>query len=82
MGSWLREWLRVGAVVALLGRKNAREQWRSRHDHEELALRCRAYLAAHHAPEAVLRGWLDVLAIEPPVAEVNSPAEIELTCVG
>ena len=30
MGSWFREWLRVGAVVALLGRKNAREQWRSR----------------------------------------------------
>ena len=38
----------------------ARDQWRSRHDREELALRCRAYLAAHHAPEAVLRGWLDV----------------------
>jgi hypothetical protein len=29
MGSWFREWLRVGAVVALLGVENAREQWRS-----------------------------------------------------
>jgi glycosyltransferase involved in cell wall biosynthesis len=59
----------------------AREQWRSRHDREELALRCRAYLDAHHAPEMVLRGWLDVLAVEPPPAAVPRPAAIELTCV-
>jgi glycosyltransferase involved in cell wall biosynthesis len=60
----------------------AREQWRNRDDREELEQRCRAYLAAHHAPETVLRGWLDVLALDPPVSLAESPREVELTCVG
>jgi glycosyltransferase involved in cell wall biosynthesis len=60
----------------------AREQWRSRHDRQALQQHCHAYLAAHHAPEVVLRGWLDVLGIKRPTAAVHRPPEIELTCVG
>ncbi|MGN6171004.1 MAG: glycosyltransferase family 4 protein [Solirubrobacteraceae bacterium] len=39
----------------------AREQWDSRHDRSELAQRSRAYIAAHHAPDAVATRWLELL---------------------
>jgi glycosyltransferase involved in cell wall biosynthesis len=41
----------------------ARELWRARHDRADTADRCRGYVHAQHAPEAVTRRWLGVLEI-------------------
>lgn len=57
----------------------AREQWRTRYDRDAISDRCRAYLAAHHSPEVVLSGWLDVLDLEPTAIESPTP-EGKLTC--
>lgn len=39
----------------------AREQWHQRHERRDLAQRCRAYIQAHHAPEAVAESWQRIL---------------------
>ncbi len=43
----------------------ARELWVTRQDRAELAERCRAYVAAHHAPSAIADRWLEVLSGDP-----------------
>lgn len=60
----------------------AREQWSSRHDRSELAQRCRAYIAAHHAPDAVAECWLEVLRVHPLPATTERSATTEATCAG
>lgn len=60
----------------------AREQWYARHDRSELAHRCRAYLTANHAPNAVAQRWLEMLGgrLVKPAAE--QPATVEAACAG
>jgi len=71
------------ALVAL-----AREQWTTRHHRPELARRCRAYIADHHAPELISHQWLSVLSLGMCVTDISpSPAEpdrteVELPCAG
>ncbi len=52
----------------------AREQWHSRHDRSELAQRCRAYIASHHAPDVVASQWLELLAGHPPGLGSEGPS--------
>lgn len=63
-----------GSLTALadLGR----EQWARRSDRAELAARCRAYIADHHAPDVVAQQWQAV--IQPAMAAATpqpSPAD-------
>lgn len=61
----------------------AREQWRTRNDRAALSERCRAYVAAHHAPDVIADQWLKVLSIDvPSAASENQAAEVEFTCAG
>jgi len=41
----------------------ARTLWSSRDDQGELSARCRAYVAAEHAPDVVARKWCDALGL-------------------
>jgi glycosyltransferase involved in cell wall biosynthesis/peptidoglycan/xylan/chitin deacetylase (PgdA/CDA1 family) len=49
--------------TAFLGELAAR-LWETRFDQTELAARCRAYVDAHHSPEAVTSAWLEVLRVQ------------------
>lgn len=40
----------------------AREQWRMRFDRAAISHRCRAYIAARHAPENVVEHWIQMLS--------------------
>jgi glycosyltransferase involved in cell wall biosynthesis len=57
----------------------AREQWDSRHDRSELAQCCRAYVAAHHSPDAVASRWLELLAGRPLGIASDAPSTAEMT---
>ena len=41
--------------------ESAAELWENRGDQADVAARCRAYVDAHHSPDAVASAWLDVL---------------------
>jgi glycosyltransferase involved in cell wall biosynthesis len=41
----------------------ARELWRTRHDQDLLASRCRAYVHREHSPVAVAQQWIDALRL-------------------
>lgn len=59
----------------------ARELWQTRADRFEVSQRCRAYIAEHHAPDAVARRWLDVLSIPSPATAVETlAADAQPTC--
>lgn len=59
----------------------ARELWQTRADRFEASQRCRAYIAEHHAPDAVARRWLDVLSITTSASTVETlAADAQQTC--
>lgn len=60
----------------------ARAQWRSRHDRADLASRCRAYVAAYHAPDAAAERWVEVLTRAGAAAGAQEPGRAQLTCAG
>jgi glycosyltransferase involved in cell wall biosynthesis len=56
----------------------ARGQWSSRHDRSEVAQRCRAYVAAHHAPDAIATQWAGLLAGHPIGLESHTSSTMAL----
>lgn len=57
----------------------ARELWRSRHDRSELTQRCRAYVAAHHSPDAVAERWVELLTDQAPRIGPRARAAPDMT---
>lgn len=51
----------------------ADEQWRTRDDQAEVAARCRSYIEAEHAPDAVLDRWQAVIGGPAPSAPSPEP---------
>lgn len=56
----------------------AHDQWYSRHDRSDVAHRCRAYVAAHHAPDAVAIQWAELLADHPIGLESHTSSAMAL----
>jgi len=56
----------------------ARDQWYSRHHRSEVAQRCRAYVAAHHAPDVVAIQWVELLASHSTGLESQASSTIAL----
>jgi glycosyltransferase involved in cell wall biosynthesis len=57
----------------------AREQWRVRCDRAELAARCRAYIATHHAAEVVAQQWRAAIS-RTAAATPPQPSPVDARC--